>query len=99
MWAFDLLELNGRDLRELPLTNRKLALEKLITKARDHRFSENFDDGVKLLASAERMGLEGIVSKRRDASYRSSPGGWIKVKCHAWRERNKDRHELFDKRR
>jgi bifunctional non-homologous end joining protein LigD len=101
VWAFDILELNGRDLRPAPLTKRKLALEKVVNKAQDHRLrlSEHFDDGVALLASAERMGLEGVVSKRRDAPYRSGPGDWIKVKCTTWREQNKDRHELFDKRR
>jgi bifunctional non-homologous end joining protein LigD len=83
------------------LTKRKRALEKNVNKAQDHRlrFSEHFDDGVKLLACAERMGLEGIVSKRRDAPYRSGPADWIKVKSASWREQNKDRHELFDKRR
>jgi ATP-dependent DNA ligase len=47
------------------------------------------------------MGLEGIVSKRRDFPYRSGPADWSKVKCLSWREANKDRGELFnrDKRR
>ena len=94
VWAFDLLHLNGKDLRALPLTERKAKLEKLVYKARDNwlRFSENFDDGVKLLASCERVGLEGIVSNRKDAPYRSGKGDWIKVKSATWREANKDRH-------
>jgi bifunctional non-homologous end joining protein LigD len=56
VWAFDLLHLNGADLRELPLTERKYALEKIIYKAQDHtlRLSETFDDGEKLLASCDR---------------------------------------------
>ena len=103
VWTFDILQLNGADLRSGPLTERKYALEKLIYKAQDHtlRLSETFDDGVKLLASCERMGLEGIVSKRRDFPYRSGAADWIKVKCLTWREENKDRGELFnrDKRR
>jgi bifunctional non-homologous end joining protein LigD len=99
VWAFDILHLNGADLREVPLTKRKYALEKIIYKARHHtlRLSETFDDGDKLLASCERMGLEGIVSKRCDAPYRSGKSDWVKVKCLTWREANKDRWELFNK--
>jgi ATP-dependent DNA ligase len=99
VWAFDILHLNGADLREVPLTARKYVLEKIIYKARDHtlRLSETFDDGDKLLASCERMGLEGIVSKRRDLPYRSGTADWVKVKCLSWRDANKDRGELFNK--
>ena len=44
------------------------------------------------------MGLEGIVSKRRDFPYRSgSQSDWIKVKCDGWREANRDHHELFER--
>jgi len=54
-------------------------------------------DGAKLFAAAERMGLEGVVSKRRDGAYRSGPRcGWIKVKTQAWREANKERWRLFE---
>jgi bifunctional non-homologous end joining protein LigD len=99
VWAFDILHLNGVDLRELPLTERKYALAKIIYKARDHtlRLSETFDDGEKLLASCERVGLEGIVSKRKDFPYRSGTADWVKVKCLSWREANKDRGELFNR--
>ena len=99
VWAFDLLHLNGQDLRALPLVERKAKLEKLVYKTRDNwlRFSENFNDGVKLLASCDRMGLEGIVSKRKDAPYCSGKGDWIKVKCATWREANKNRGDLFNK--
>jgi bifunctional non-homologous end joining protein LigD len=62
------------------------------------RLSDGFDDGVELLAAAERMGLEGVVSKRRDASYRSGPKcGWVKVKTQAWREANGERWRLFER--
>src|SRR5450755_106602 len=58
IWAFDLLHLDGRDLRERPLTVRKDMLQRLVHKTDDQalRYSETFDDGVKLLAAAERMG-------------------------------------------
>jgi ATP-dependent DNA ligase len=62
-------------------------------------FSDSFDDAEKLLAHAEAIGLEGIVSKRRDRPYRSVRCDWVKVKSRAWREANKDRHELFRNRR
>ena len=56
------------------------------------RLSDCFDDGAKLLAAAERMGLEGVVSKRRDGVYRSgSRCDWIKTKTKAWREANGER--------
>ena len=43
------------------------------------------------------MGLEGIISKRRDLPYRSGAADWVKVKCLSWREANKDRGELFNR--
>jgi bifunctional non-homologous end joining protein LigD len=82
VWAFDLLHLNGRDLRELPLIERKARLERLIMAADTAwlHYSESFDDGLELLKAADRLGLEGVLSKRRDAPYR--PGkqcDWVKV--------------------
>jgi bifunctional non-homologous end joining protein LigD len=100
VWAFDLLYLNGRDLRDLPLSERKRQLEKLISKARSDwlQLSETFDDGAKLLAEADRRGLEGIVSKRADAPYRSGKRSeWIKVKYQTWREANRERWRLFER--
>ena len=99
VWAFDLLEFDGEDLRQEPLESRKAALAKLLHKANPFlRTSESFSDPVKLLAECERRGLEGIVSKRRDSLYRSGKSSaWIKVKCAAWREANRNRHELFER--
>ena len=99
VWAFDLLHLDGHNLQPLPLVERKRLLEKLIygVNADWLRLSEPFDDGAKLLKAAERMGLEGVVSKRSDAPYRSRKGDWIKVKCEGWREQNQRRHEFFAK--
>ena len=58
---------------------------------------EAFDDGPKLLATAERMRLEGIVSKRRTAPYRSGEcRDWRKVKTIAWREANRERWRMFE---
>jgi bifunctional non-homologous end joining protein LigD len=100
VWAFDLLHHNGRDLRELPLFEGKARLEKLILAAniRWLHYSESFDDGIGLLKAADHMKLEGIVSKRRDAPYRSGKkSAWIKVKCATWRAANKERWRLFER--
>jgi bifunctional non-homologous end joining protein LigD len=86
LYASDLLHLDGQDLRELPLDERRLLLEDLLIRAGDPpaiRFSETVDaDGAELMEHACRLGLEGIVAKRQDAPYRSGPSQtWLKVKC------------------
>jgi bifunctional non-homologous end joining protein LigD len=82
-WAFDLLFLDGEDLAGRPLAERKAALAGLIPEPRALRYSEDMDEGGEaLLRHACRLSLEGIVSKRRDAPYRSGRGGeWVKTKC------------------
>ena len=99
-WCFDLMELNGVDLTPLPLMARKMKLGTLL-KRYDHgslRYSEAFSDPEKLLRECGRRGLEGIVSKRKDAPYRSGRCDWIKVKCAHWKEANKDRGDFFAQR-
>ena len=99
VWAFDLLYLNGKDLRPLPLVDRKVRLGRLVSKVRGTWlcYVETFTDGATLLKAADRMGLEGIVSKKAAAPYRSgSKCDWIKVKCPSWREANKERWRLFE---
>jgi len=60
--------------------------------------SEAFDDGQALLRVAEKHGLEGVVSKRRSAPYRSGRcREWRKVKTVAWREANRGRWRLFER--
>jgi len=69
MVAFDLLYLNGYDLRKLPLAERKMHLKKLIAKT-SIQFSESFDvDGPEMYKHACTIGLEGVVSKVRDSRY------------------------------
>ncbi len=84
-WVFDLLYLDGRDLTGLPLVERKAALERLLAKTHGGpiRYAEHFDaDGPVIFKHACAMGLEGIVSKRRDAPYRSGrTENFIKSKC------------------
>jgi bifunctional non-homologous end joining protein LigD len=100
-WCFDLMELDGHDLRALPLIKRKALLRDLLIEADDDtlRYSEEFPDPVKLLEVAEVLGLEGVVSKKASQPYKSRRNlAWIKVKTAAWRKANADRHELFEKR-
>jgi bifunctional non-homologous end joining protein LigD len=83
LYAFDLLELEGKDLRDLPLGDRKKRLRRLVGKRRlGIVLSEHTDeDGATIFQHACKMGLEGIVSKRLSAPYRSGPSrDWIKVK-------------------
>ena len=69
--AFDLLYLNGYDLRKLSLTERKALLKKLIADT-DVQFGESFEvDGREMYQHACGVGLEGVVSKVRDSQYRS----------------------------
>jgi bifunctional non-homologous end joining protein LigD len=91
VYCFDLLELNGRDLREQPLVQRRARLEALLKRAKCNliRFSEAFPNANDLLAECARLGLEGIVAKRRDAPYRSGTRSrWIKVKTPEWKAAN-----------
>jgi bifunctional non-homologous end joining protein LigD len=83
LYAFDLLELNGKDLRPLPLGERKAKLERLLAgSAAGIVFNEHTDeDGATVFEHACRFGFEGIVSKLLTAPYRSGPSrDWIKVK-------------------
>jgi bifunctional non-homologous end joining protein LigD len=84
-YVFDLLYLDGQDLTAAPLEARKQALAGLLSEAKipQVRLSEYFTEpGSVLLKHACSIGLEGIISKRRDAPYRPGRGGdWIKAKC------------------
>jgi ATP-dependent DNA ligase len=63
------------------------------------RLVEAFEDGIKLLALAERLRLEGIVSKRKLSPYRSGPSrDWLKIKTATWRAANRERWRLFESR-
>jgi bifunctional non-homologous end joining protein LigD len=81
--AFDLLMLDGNDLRRLPLSERKALLRSLLRRTKGGiQYVEHVEgDGAKMFAAACKLGLEGIISKRLDAPYRSGPSkAWIKVK-------------------
>jgi bifunctional non-homologous end joining protein LigD len=83
-YAFDMLISDGEDIRKLPLTMRKANLSRLLARRVDGIFLSDFEQGEigpDLYRHACLMGLEGLVSKRRDSTYRAgrSPN-WIKVK-------------------
>lgn len=83
-FIFDLLHLDGFDLTRTPLLGRKALLRRLLRGRRGKlRYSRHFtSDGAVLLKRACRAHLEGIVSKRAYAPYRSGRGGeWVKTKC------------------
>jgi bifunctional non-homologous end joining protein LigD len=80
--AFDLLYLNGHDLRKAPLFQRKAQLKKIIAVT-DVQFSESFEvDGKEIYEHACKAGLEGVVSKVRDSRYNSGrTNDWLKKTC------------------
>ncbi len=98
-YAFDLLALNGEDLRDLPLLKRKAALKRILRKTKNNRI--RFTDhvigaGVALFAQLEERGLEGMVAKKVDSLY---TGGrtrdWLKIKTAAGKETMRRRIETW----
>jgi bifunctional non-homologous end joining protein LigD len=92
-YAFDLLFADGEDLRRLPLAERKARLKRMLEarpkgKTRSIRYVEHFESGGDaILKSACKLSLEGIVSKKLSASYRSGRSeSWTKAKCRAGQE-------------
>ena len=87
-FLFDALYLDGFDLRDAPLIERKALLKNLLPATGPLRFSDHFEEnGALVLRHVCRMSLEGIVSKLRDAPYRSGRGkSWTKSKCSARQE-------------
>jgi bifunctional non-homologous end joining protein LigD len=86
--AFDLLHLNGQDLRGKRLEDRRARLRELLAgsdPSQPIHFSDDLQGrGSEVFEAAERMGLEGIVSKRLGSPYRSGPSkNWLKVKTFA----------------
>ncbi len=102
LYAFDLIELNGDDLRRDPLQVRKATLASILAKARPGiRFNEHIEgDGPTVFAHACKMGLEGIVSKRKDSAYRSGRSrDWLKMKNSAAAAMTREAEEDWSKRR
>jgi bifunctional non-homologous end joining protein LigD len=100
LYAFDLIELNGDDLRRDPLQVRKATLSSVVAKAgAGIRFNEHIEaEGPTVVAHACKMGVEGIVSKRKDSPYRSgrSPD-WLKSKNPACAAVKREEEEDWDR--
>jgi bifunctional non-homologous end joining protein LigD len=96
LFAFDLIELDGDDLRREPLEVRKATLASVLSKAAPGlRVNEHIEaDGPTVFGHACKMGLEGIVSKRKTSTYRSGRSlDWLKFKnpaCEAVRREEEE---------
>lgn len=86
--AFDLLHLNGHDLRDMPLIDRREVLQAMIPTDKRIQFSEALPgSGAAVFLLVDQVGLEGVVSKRKDSKYRSGPStSWLKAKCYVEKE-------------
>ena len=102
LYAFDLIELNGDDLRREPFDTRRATLASLLRRAAPGlHLNEHIEaDGPTVFARACKMGLEGIVSKRKDSHYRSgrSPD-WLKSKNPACEAVRREEEEDWGKER
>lgn len=87
-YAFDLLRLDGVDVRRLPLRTRKSLLRRAIAFAAPLRFSAHRNEGgPELLADACRRGWEGLIAKRADSTYQARRSDdWLKLKCSQGQE-------------
>ena len=88
-YVFDVLEIDGEPLVDVPLVERRKRLEQLLDRRnRCVRLSETFDDGAALLEAAEQQGLEGILAKRLDSRYIEGKRtrDWLKIKTHGEQE-------------
>jgi bifunctional non-homologous end joining protein LigD len=88
-YAFDVLEIDGEPLLDLPLRERRERLEPLLDRRNQTvRLSEAFDDGESLYSAAKEQRLEGVIAKKADSPYR--PGkrtrDWLKIKTHGRQE-------------
>jgi bifunctional non-homologous end joining protein LigD len=89
-FVFDLLFASGDDFQNLPLRQRKAALERIIEKLGIDsviRYVEHYDaSGESVFANARKMSLEGVVSKKLDDIYRPGQREWTKAKCRPGQE-------------
>jgi bifunctional non-homologous end joining protein LigD len=89
-YAFDLLQLNGKNLQNLPIEERKAKLEELLKKPPDViRYSISFTKDIpELLERAHKLGLAGLIGKRAGSRCEAGKrtGAWIKVKLHQEQE-------------
>jgi bifunctional non-homologous end joining protein LigD len=100
LYAFDLIEHDGEDMRNLPFLDRKAALARLLRNTgAGILFNEHIAEGGPVVfAHACRLGAEGIVSKRVDGTYLSGPCSvWVKVRNPASIAAQRERSELWNR--
>lgn len=88
-YIFDILWCDGRDVRTMPLRERKKLLQTVLPKSEVLRYSDDIDtEGKHLFQELKTRGLEGMVAKRADSPYRETERGpdWLKVKTHLRQE-------------
>jgi bifunctional non-homologous end joining protein LigD len=97
-YAFDILCLGGKDLRGLPLVNRKQILRTVVPlQPAPVLYAEYFEErGVDLFRVVCESDLEGIVAKRKDGLYTPEETSWVKIKNLRYSQAE-GRHELFEK--
>ncbi|HMG92102.1 MAG TPA: DNA ligase D [Chryseolinea sp.] len=88
-YVFDLLWLNGKDLMQVPLSERRTLLRDIVPTEGLIRMSENFgNNGLEVFEAAKNIGLEGIIAKKSDSAY--TPGErsnlWLKIKANKRQE-------------
>jgi bifunctional non-homologous end joining protein LigD len=96
-YAFDLLWLNGRDLRKLPLVERKKRLEQLVKRSRcdELMYALHIEaDGKRFFEEVCALDLEGIIAKRKNGIYREGRTDWLKIKNPKYTQAE-GRHELL----
>lgn len=104
-YVFDILWYNGKDLKELSLLERKAILKEILPQNDLILLSEHFDtSGIEFLKEAKKLGLEGIMAKRKDSTYhlKDRSRDWLKIKANKRQEvviggftKNDDSSRLF----
>jgi len=88
-YVFDLLWMNGKNLMQIPLSERRTILKQIIPENNIIRYSENFEvSGIEFFETAKKMGLEGIMAKKSDSIYSAGNRSkdWLKIKANKRQE-------------
>ena len=88
-YVFDLLWMNGKDLTQIPLSERRNILKHIVPENNVIRLSENFEvSGIEFFETAKKLGLEGIMAKKSDSVYSAGNRSkeWLKIKANKRQE-------------
>jgi bifunctional non-homologous end joining protein LigD len=93
VFAFDLLQVRGKDIRSLPLLKRKAALKEELKRVERIVYCQHIgESGEKLFQAADQLELEGVIGKKADSSYRAGrTTNWVKVKTAHGRHIDEER--------